>query len=487
MVFRRILSLLRAALRWPRPARSASNPPQTRRPPRRRPGIRRAAAARASSASRAGLSDAALQAYVDRVGQKLVSQAAVARQLPLRRARPAARQCPRAAGGYVFVTRGLLALLDDEAELAAALGHELGHLAQRHASQRARARQSVLDAAVEAAIVDRLDHGRPLGGARRAAGAAPLFARAGARGRPDRRRLLVQAGYRGDAMTSLIDKLRRQSQFELQLMGEQPEFGRSAQHDLDPSRAGRAAGRAARASRRPRRRARPTARPFSRRSTACRSTMRREEGFVRGQQLPPSLAEARLRRRRATSACSTTTTACWASAATARCCSSPAPRSPMPGSLADWMRNKLKPTPTDIQSTEIGGAEAAIGARPRGSDTGLGQIRYVMIRHGDQVCYLQSFERGPDRDRRIEVLVTAARTFRTCPTPRRRPAALSPARRAAGRHHRPRSSPSACPTATYKMERLLAAERRRQCRRADAPAAGEDHRALCRLRPGGGP
>ena len=29
---------------------------------------------------------------------------------------------------YVFVTRGLLASLDDEAELAAALGHELGHL-----------------------------------------------------------------------------------------------------------------------------------------------------------------------------------------------------------------------------------------------------------------------------------------------------------------------------------------------------------------------
>ena len=54
---------------------------------------------------------------------------------------------------YVFVTRGLLASLDDEAELAAALGHELGHLAQHHAAQRARARQGVLDAAVEAAVV----------------------------------------------------------------------------------------------------------------------------------------------------------------------------------------------------------------------------------------------------------------------------------------------------------------------------------------------
>ena len=46
------------------------------------------------------------------------------------------------SSGYVFVTRGLLALMDDEAELAAAMGHELGHIAERHAAQREQARQS---------------------------------------------------------------------------------------------------------------------------------------------------------------------------------------------------------------------------------------------------------------------------------------------------------------------------------------------------------
>src|SRR4029077_7534474 len=86
---------------------------------------------------------------------------------------------------------------------------------------------------------------------------------------------------------------------------------------------------------------------------------------------------------------------------------------PAQGSLADWMRNRLKPTPTDIHTTEIGGAEAAIGARPRGSDTGLGQTRYVLIRHGDRVCFFNLLSDGPDRDQRIEVLVNAARTFRT--------------------------------------------------------------------------
>ena len=35
--------------------------------------------------------------------------------------------------------------------------------------------------------------------------------------------MLVKAGYRGSAMVSLIDKLRRQGQLELQLMGEQPD------------------------------------------------------------------------------------------------------------------------------------------------------------------------------------------------------------------------------------------------------------------------
>lgn len=38
-------------------------------------------------------------------------------------------------GGYVYVTRGILAYLDDEAELAGVLGHEIGHVTARHAAQ----------------------------------------------------------------------------------------------------------------------------------------------------------------------------------------------------------------------------------------------------------------------------------------------------------------------------------------------------------------
>lgn len=40
-------------------------------------------------------------------------------------------------GGYIYVTRGLLAHLDNEAQLAVVLGHEIGHVLARHASRRA--------------------------------------------------------------------------------------------------------------------------------------------------------------------------------------------------------------------------------------------------------------------------------------------------------------------------------------------------------------
>jgi len=48
-----------------------------------------------------------------------------------------------APGGYLYVTRGLLALANDESEVAGVLAHELGHLDARHGAKRQVAAQRV--------------------------------------------------------------------------------------------------------------------------------------------------------------------------------------------------------------------------------------------------------------------------------------------------------------------------------------------------------
>jgi predicted Zn-dependent protease len=51
-------------------------------------------------------------------------------------------------GGYIYVTRQLTALMNNEAELAGVLGHEVGHVAARHSAKRQKAatRNSILGA-----------------------------------------------------------------------------------------------------------------------------------------------------------------------------------------------------------------------------------------------------------------------------------------------------------------------------------------------------
>ena len=45
-------------------------------------------------------------------------------------------------GGYVYVTRGIMAYLDSEADLAGVIGHEIGHVTARHSAQRATRQQN---------------------------------------------------------------------------------------------------------------------------------------------------------------------------------------------------------------------------------------------------------------------------------------------------------------------------------------------------------
>ena len=87
--------------------------------------------------------DPVLSSYVDGVGRKVL-RALERREFAYRfsivdEMEPNAFALP---GGHIFVSRGLLALINDEDELACILGHEITHVALRHtAMQQAIARQ----------------------------------------------------------------------------------------------------------------------------------------------------------------------------------------------------------------------------------------------------------------------------------------------------------------------------------------------------------
>lgn len=81
--------------------------------------------------------NAKIQAYVTEVGQKMAQyserQDVQYRFTVLDSPIVNAFALP---GGYVYVTRGTLAVANSEAELAAVLGHEIGHVAARHQAAR---------------------------------------------------------------------------------------------------------------------------------------------------------------------------------------------------------------------------------------------------------------------------------------------------------------------------------------------------------------
>lgn len=81
--------------------------------------------------------DAALSAYVSGVGARL-AQVTHRQHMPYRFAVVNATYVNAYAfpGGSIAITRGILAELDNEAELAALVGHELGHVNARHTAAR---------------------------------------------------------------------------------------------------------------------------------------------------------------------------------------------------------------------------------------------------------------------------------------------------------------------------------------------------------------
>ena len=79
------------------------------------------------------VNDAKLQAYVNRVGRWVAAQSGRADlKWTFGVIESADINAFAAPGGYVLVTRGLYARLQDESQLAGVLGHEIAHVQQKH-------------------------------------------------------------------------------------------------------------------------------------------------------------------------------------------------------------------------------------------------------------------------------------------------------------------------------------------------------------------
>jgi predicted Zn-dependent protease len=191
--------------------------------------------------------DAKLRAYINRIGLKLARHADRSGLsytfTILNSDKVNAMALP---GGYVYITRGLLALAGNEAEMASVLAHEIGHVTARHTAERYSTAQAtniglmVLGALGSAAGVP--------GGVGQLVGYGAQAALQGYSREQELEsdmlgvRYLSLAGYSPHAMTSFFHKLKAHEDLERAMEGKKGEMSNNimATHPRTAERIGRA-------------------------------------------------------------------------------------------------------------------------------------------------------------------------------------------------------------------------------------------------------
>ena len=162
-------------------------------------------------------------AYVRRVGQNIAMQSGLATRpgdYTVTLLNSNVNNAFAIPGGYVYVTRQLVALMNDEAELAFVMGHEVAHVAARHADKRAqRSGLAGLGAAILGAVTGSSIIGNLAGTG------AQLYALDYSRDQEteaDRLgvRYLASAGYDPAAGADILGALAAQTQLEGRLAGQ---------------------------------------------------------------------------------------------------------------------------------------------------------------------------------------------------------------------------------------------------------------------------
>jgi predicted Zn-dependent protease len=166
---------------------------------------------------------AELRAYVTNIGNQLAARTETAGQIDytftvLNSDVVNAFALP---GGYVYITRGLMALADDEAQLAGVIGHEIGHVVARHSAERYS--KSVL-ANVGAALLGVAFGG---GAAELGAGIAGVAIQSYSRDQEFEADILgiryaTRTGYTPDGMPGFLEKLRQDSILQAKIAGRNP-------------------------------------------------------------------------------------------------------------------------------------------------------------------------------------------------------------------------------------------------------------------------
>ncbi|HEX7885910.1 MAG TPA: M48 family metalloprotease [Phenylobacterium sp.] len=186
--------------------------------------------------------------YVQRIGERVAQAAGMRQRCTFTVVNSEVVNAFTAPPGcYVYVTRGLLALVNSEAELAAVLGHELGHVAAKHALRQRNTEALGSLAAVLVGVATRSDVAGQVAG--RVAKLGALGYSRNQEYEADSLALtyLPAAGYAPEGLTRVLADLQRESAFAARETGQSERNAApwASTHPLTTDRIRRAAVQAA--------------------------------------------------------------------------------------------------------------------------------------------------------------------------------------------------------------------------------------------------
>jgi predicted Zn-dependent protease len=183
--------------------------------------------------------------YVEQVGRNIAAQSGLGTQsaFTVTLLNSSVNNAFAVPGGYVYVTRQLVSLMNNEAELAAVLGHEVGHVAARHSARRQETAQrnqilGVLGSILSGVLLGNSQLGQL--GQQLASTAPQLATLSYSRGQETEADqlgigYLNGAGYDPRAMATLLQSLAMQSALDAQLQGRDATIPQWASTHPDPA------------------------------------------------------------------------------------------------------------------------------------------------------------------------------------------------------------------------------------------------------------